>query len=106
MSLLHVDLANFESEVEKSDIPVLVDFYADWCGPCKMITPVMEKLAEKYEGTVKITKLNVDNAGELAERYGVSGIPTVILFKNGQDVDRFSGALPEAAIESFLEKNK
>jgi thioredoxin 1 len=105
MSLLNVDTANFENEVLKSDVPVMVDFYADWCGPCRMITPVMEKLAEKYDGKVKVAKLNVDNAGDIAAKYGVSGIPTVIIFKSGEDVDRFSGALPQNAIEDFVDRN-
>lgn len=105
MSLLHIDDSNFESEVKNSDIPVLVDFYADWCGPCRMIGPVIEKLAGKYEGKVKIAKLDVDKAGAIAAQYQVSGIPTVIMFKGGEAVDRFSGALPEPAIDNFISKN-
>ncbi|HRX16434.1 MAG TPA: thioredoxin [Spirochaetota bacterium] len=105
MSLLHLNGDNFKSEVEDSDVPVLVDFYADWCGPCRMIAPVIEKLAGKYSGKVKVAKLDVDNASDLAQRFDVSGIPTVILFKGGKPVDRFSGALPENAIDDFISRN-
>ncbi|MFW5808144.1 MAG: thioredoxin [Spirochaetota bacterium] len=105
MSLLHIDDSNFEKEVAQSEIPVLVDFYADWCGPCRMIGPVIEKLAGKYDGKVKIAKLDVDKYGSLAAQYQVSGIPTVIMFKNGEAVDRFSGALPEPAIDDFISRN-
>ncbi len=105
MSLLHIDESNFSQEVKDSDIPVLVDFYADWCGPCRMIGPVIEKLAGKYEGKVKVAKLDVDKAGSIAAQFQVSGIPTVIMFKDGEAVDRFSGALPEPAIEDFISKN-
>lgn len=105
MGLLHLDNTNFENEVIKSDIPVLVDFYADWCGPCRMIAPVIESLAEKYAGKVKVAKLDVDKAGEIAQKYDVSGIPTVILYKGGEAVDRFSGALPENAIDDFILRN-
>jgi thioredoxin 1 len=105
MSLLFVDNANFTQEVKESEVPVLVDFYADWCMPCRMISPVIEKLAKKYEGKLKVAKLDVDKSGALAAEFQVSGIPTVILFKNGEAVDRFSGALPEGAIEDFIKKN-
>ncbi len=91
---------NFEEEVLKSDIPVLVDFYAEWCGPCKMLGPVIEDLAVEYEGKVKIGKVNVDLAEELAMRYQVQSVPTLILFKNGQVVKRLSGALPKARLIS------
>lgn len=75
---------NFEAEVLKSEIPVLVDFYADWCIPCKMVAPIVEELAAEYEGKVKIGKLNVDDNGELAIKYGVMSIPTIIIFKHGE----------------------
>ncbi|MDA3900388.1 MAG: thioredoxin [Spirochaetes bacterium] len=105
MSLLHLNSDNFKKEVEESELPVLVDFYADWCGPCRMIAPVIEKLAGKYEGKVKIAKLDVDSASDIAQKFDVSGIPTVILFKNGKAADRFSGALPENAIDDFISRN-
>ena len=75
---------NFESEVLNSDKPVLVDFYADWCGPCKMMAPVVEELAELYDGKAKVGKLNVDNNEEIAMKYGVMSIPTLLVIKNGQ----------------------
>ncbi|WP_343246524.1 thioredoxin [Diplocloster hominis] len=93
---------NFEQEVLKSDIPVLVDFYADWCGPCKMMGPVVEKLADAYNGKVKVGKLNVDNSMETAGKYRVMSIPTFIIFKDGQPVDTIQGAVPKEMIESKL----
>ena len=78
---------NFEEEVLRSDIPVLVDFYADWCGPCKMMSPVIDELAQDYEGRVKIGKLNTDENRAIAVKYGVMSIPTMILLKNGEVVD-------------------
>jgi thioredoxin 1 len=105
MSTLHVDDVNFTEEVAGSKTPVLVDFYADWCGPCRMIGPVIEELAGKYSGKLKVCKVNVDQAGAVAQKYGISSIPTVILFKNGKPVDQFLGALPKQMIENFIEKN-
>lgn len=105
MAILHVDNQNFETEVIKSEIPVIVDFYADWCGPCKLIGPILENLSKKMSD-IKICKLDVDVAPAIAQQYDVSGIPTVIMFKNGQAVNQFSGALPEAAVEKFINQNR
>ena len=91
--------ANFEAEVLKSDIPVLVDFYADWCGPCKMMGPIVEKLAEKYEGKVKIGKLNVDENMEIAQKYRVASIPTFIFFEKGEAVETAMGAMSAKVLE-------
>ena len=97
--LTHVTSANFEDQVNRSTAPVLVDFYADWCGPCNMVAPVLERLAGSYAGRVKIVKVNVDEEGDLADRFQVSGIPTMIFFKDGKEVDRVVGALPASALE-------
>ena len=94
--------ANFEKEVLESDIPVLVDFWAGWCGPCKMLAPTIEELAKEYEGKVKVGKVNIDDFAPLAIKYGVASIPTVVLFKDGQAVDKSVGFVPKAAIEGML----
>ncbi len=94
--------ANFEQEVLQSDVPVVVDFYADWCGPCKMMSPVVEKLADTYAGRVKIGKLNTDEAQSLAAKYGVMSIPNIVFFKNGEVVDRQVGAVPQAVLEDKI----
>lgn len=95
---------NFDKEALAADIPVLVDFYADWCGPCKMMAPVVEKLAEKYEGKLKVGKCNVDEENELAKRYRVMSIPTMIIFVNGEAKETIVGAVPQAELESIIEK--
>ena len=92
------DENNFEAEVLKSDIPVFVDFYADWCGPCKMMGPVISTLADAYEGKVKVGKINVDDNPEIAEQFNVMSIPNMVFFKDGQAVDRQIGAVPQAAL--------
>ena len=95
--------ANFEQEVLNSDIPVMVDFYADWCGPCQMMMPTVESLAEEYEGRVKIGKLNSDEAQSLCQKYGVMSIPKFVFFKNGQRVDNAIGAQSEDALAEKLD---
>jgi len=92
---------NFSAEVLKSDIPVVVDFWATWCGPCRMVAPIMEELAEKYEGKVKIGKLDVDENQQTAIKYGVRSIPTVLILKGGQVIDTIIGAVPKIM---FIEK--
>lgn len=96
---------NFESEVLKSDLPILVDFWAAWCGPCRMVAPVLEQIADEYDGQVRIGKLDIDANQQTAFQYQVSSIPTFILFKNGQMADRMMGAMPKSAFESFLGRN-
>jgi thioredoxin 1 len=94
--------ANFESEVIKSSTPVLVDFWAEWCGPCRALTPTIEKLADQFAGKVKVGKVNTDNAINTAVKYGISAIPTVILFKNGQPVSKFVGVRSESEYASAM----
>jgi len=90
---------SFEKEVLESKEPVLIDFYADWCGPCKMMAPVVEKLAEKYEGKVKVGKVNSDDEPELAQMFQVMSIPNFVIIKDGKVVDRVIGAVPQQALE-------
>ena len=99
------DESNFEAEVLQSDLPVFVDFYADWCGPCKMMSPVIDKLAEDYDGRIKVGKVNVDENGDLAVKYGIMSIPNMVFFKGGEVVDRVIGAVPKAQMKASFEKN-
>ncbi len=95
---------NFEKEVLQSELPVLVDFYADWCGPCKMMAPIVEGLAQNYDGKVKVGKLNIDDEMEIAQQYRVMSIPTFILFKDGKAVETSVGAMSKDELESKLQK--
>ena len=94
MALIITD-ANFNEEVLSSEVPVLVDFYADWCGPCKMMAPVIDELANEYEGKAKIGKLNVDQNGTTAQKYRVMSIPTLLIIKNGEVQETIVGAVPK-----------
>ena len=102
MAEVIIENGNFEEEVLKSDIPVLVDFWAVWCGPCKMLGPVISGIAKAYDGKLKVCKADVDDNGELAQQYGISSIPTVILFKNGEAVARSVGAKNRGEMEKFI----
>lgn len=102
--LLHVTDQNFAAEVLQSSLPVLVDFWATWCGPCRTISPVVEELAKEFTGRIKVTKLNVDENPGTPSQYGVRGIPTLIVFKSGRVLDQIVGAVPKARLLAMIEK--
>lgn len=104
MSTQHFSDVDFEQEVLKSELPVLVDFYAEWCGPCKIAAPIIDELAVTYEGKMKIGKVDVDTNNEVAGKFGVMSIPTIIVFKNGKEVDRTVGFGGREAIEQMVKK--
>lgn len=102
MSVLNVTSKDFETEVLKSDLPVLVDFWAEWCGPCKMISPIVDELGEELQGKLKIVKVNVDNAQDLAGSYQIMSIPTLLLFKGGEPVDQIVGAVSKDVLSEKI----
>ena len=103
MAELKITRENFENEVMKSNIPVLIDFWAPWCGPCQMMGLIIEQLAEEYEGKAKVGKVNVDEEGELSQAFGVMSIPTIVLVKDGKVVRQAVGARPKAEVEAMLQ---
>lgn len=98
--------ANFDAEVLQSQQPVLVDFWAPWCGPCRQIAPMIDALASEYAGTIKVGKVNVDDSPQAAGQYGVQSIPTLMIFKGGEIVDRFVGAKPKSVLQAALDAAK
>ncbi len=105
MKPVEVRDSNFEHEVLKSEHPVLVDFWAEWCGPCKMVAPVVAELAKDYEGRLKVTKLDVDSNPQTAMKYGIRSIPTLLIFKEGQVIDQIIGAVPKRHLVEKIEKH-
>jgi len=105
MSIAHVSDDNFQSDVVGSDVPVLVDFWAEWCSPCKMIAPILEELAPEYEGRLKIAKVDVDANPRTPQQFGIRSIPTLILFKNGVVEAQQVGAVSKKQLADFLEQN-
>jgi len=97
--------SNFESEIKKPGPPILVDFWAEWCGPCRMVAPVLEDLAQTYDGKVRVGKVNVDDESTLAGRYGIQSIPTLLLFREGKVVEQYVGAAPREVLARLLDKH-
>lgn len=104
-NIIHVTDDVFEDKVLKADIPVLVDFWAEWCAPCRALTPILEEIAKEYAGKLIIAKVNVDESPEVSGQYGVRGIPTLILFKNGQNIETKVGNLPKGQLTAFIDSN-
>ena len=103
MSVLNITKNNFQEEVMNSNKPVLLDFWAGWCGPCRMLSPVVDEIAEEVQGTAKVGKVNVDEQGDLASQFGVMSIPTIMIFKNGKAVATSVGAKPKAELLALLD---
>lgn len=104
-NIVTITKENFEKEVINSEVPVLMDFWAQWCGPCRAVGPIMEELAEDFQGKVKIAKLNVDEQGEIAEKFRIMSIPTILLFKEGQVAGKLIGARPKEEFADLLTRN-
>ena len=103
--IIHTSDASFEQEVLQSAVPVLVDYWADWCGPCKMIAPILDEVAKEYEGRIKVAKLNIDENQNTPPKYGIRGIPTLMLFKNGNVEATKVGALSKSQLTAFIDSN-
>lgn len=104
IDMLELTKDNFEQEVINSDVPVIVDFWAEWCGPCKTMAPVFEETSKDYEGKVKFAKLNVEEHNDLAAKHGVMSIPTMVIFKDGKELDRIVGAMPKEKLKEEIDK--
>ncbi len=104
MAIVHLNEKNFEEEVKKSNIPVLIDFWASWCGPCQMMGPVFEELSGEFEGTLKFAKLSTEDHPEIAQEYAITGIPALLLTKAGEEKDRIVGFLPKEQLKSEIKR--
>lgn len=104
-SIEHITDDSFEPEVLQSDVPVLVDYWAEWCGPCKQIAPILDEVAKEYQGRLKVAKINVDENRQVPARFGIRGIPTLMLFRNGNVEDTRVGALSKSQLTAFLDSN-
>jgi len=104
-SIEHITDDNFEPEVLKSELPVLVDYWAEWCGPCKQIAPILDEVAREYDGRLRVAKINVDENRQVPARFGIRGIPTLMLFRNGNVEDTRVGALSKSQLTAFLDSN-
>ena len=104
-SVLHVTDSNFDEMVLKADLPILVDYWAEWCGPCKMIAPVLDEIAKEYQGKISVAKLNIDDNSATPAHYGVRGIPTLMLFKDGDVEATKVGALTKSQLAQFIDEN-
>lgn len=104
-NVLDVNDTSFEQEVINSQIPVVVDFWATWCGPCRKLGPVVDEIAQSYEGRVKFTKVNIEECLETAKKYSISGLPSLLVFKDGEPVERMAGLMPKSTIISNIEKH-
>jgi thioredoxin 1 len=104
-AITHTSDAAFDADVLKSDTPVLVDYWAEWCGPCKMIAPILDEVAKDYDGRLRVVKVNVDENQEITAKYGIRGIPTLKLFKNGEEVATKVGALSKSQLTAFLDNS-
>ena len=104
-NVVHVTTKSWDSEVLKSDKPVFVDFWAEWCGPCRMVGPVVEQIAQSYSDKIKVVKLNVDENQEIAMKYGIQSIPSLLLFKAGKEIGRTIGAAPKESYQKFVEQS-
>ena len=102
-TLKQINEDSFKQNVLDSELPVLVDFYADWCGPCRTMAPILAELADQFEGRFKVVKVNIENSRQITEQYNISSIPTLIIFKNGQESRQVVGALPKTELESMMQ---
>jgi len=102
--MIEITASNFEKEVIKSDVPVIIDFWAEWCGPCRMMAPVFEQLSKEFHGRLKFVKVNVDENSDIASKFGIRGIPCLVVTKRGEEIDRIVGYAPKDVLKSKIEE--